>query len=108
MPLSAEDQKLFGWASEKMIKRYDTVVQQDVDDEITELFNNARENGKTPSAAVSPMPSEARILKRSKNFIAQKNELLCKVIAHNIIVLIHEMFELNIKPDFNGAISTVG
>lgn len=25
---------------------------------------------------------------KSKNFIAQKNELLCKLIAHNIIVLI--------------------
>ncbi len=37
---------------------------------------------------------------KSKNFIAQKNELLCKLIAHNIIVLIHEMHELGIKPDF--------
>ena len=37
---------------------------------------------------------------RSKNFLAQKNELLCKLIAHNIIVLIHEMYELGIKPDF--------
>lgn len=38
---------------------------------------------------------------KSKNFIAQKNELLCKLIAHNIIVLIHEMHELGIKPDFS-------
>ncbi|MFA4936477.1 MAG: transposase, partial [Candidatus Methanoperedens sp.] len=37
---------------------------------------------------------------KSKNFVAQKNELLCKLIAHNIIVLIHEMYELGIKPDF--------
>ncbi|GBE17691.1 hypothetical protein BMS3Abin16_00279 [archaeon BMS3Abin16] len=37
---------------------------------------------------------------KSKNFIAQKNELLCKAIAHNIVVLIHEMHELGIKPDF--------
>jgi len=37
---------------------------------------------------------------RSKNFLAQKNKLLCKLIAHNIIVLIHEMYELGIKPDF--------
>lgn len=37
---------------------------------------------------------------KSKNFIAQKNELLCKLIAHNIVVLIHEMHELGIKPDF--------
>ncbi len=38
---------------------------------------------------------------KSKKFTAQKNELLCKVIAHNIVVLIHEMHELGIKPDFN-------
>lgn len=37
---------------------------------------------------------------KSKNFTAQKNELLCKVIAHNIVVLIHEMYELGIVPDF--------
>lgn len=37
---------------------------------------------------------------KSKNFTAQKNELLCKLIAHNIIVLIHEMHELGIEPNF--------
>lgn len=37
---------------------------------------------------------------KSKNFIAQKNEMLCKVIAHNIVVLIHEMHELGIEPNF--------
>lgn len=36
----------------------------------------------------------------SKNLTAQKNELLCKVIAHNIIVIIHEMHELGIVPEF--------
>lgn len=30
----------------------------------------------------------------------QKNELLCKLIAHNIVVLIHEMHELGIEPSF--------
>lgn len=38
---------------------------------------------------------------RSKNLIAQKNELLCKVIAHNIVVLIHEMHELWIYLNFS-------
>lgn len=38
---------------------------------------------------------------KSKNWTAQKNELLCKLIAHNIVVLIHEMHELGIKPEFN-------
>jgi transposase len=28
---------------------------------------------------------------KSKNWIAQQNELLCKLIAHNICVLIQEM-----------------
>ena len=37
---------------------------------------------------------------KSKNWTAQKNELLSKLIAHNIVVLIHEMHELGIKPDF--------
>ena len=37
---------------------------------------------------------------KSKSLIAQKNKLFCKAIAYNITVLIHEMFELGIKPDF--------
>ncbi len=37
---------------------------------------------------------------KSKNPVAQENELLCKVIAHNIVVLIHEMHELGITPSF--------
>lgn len=37
---------------------------------------------------------------KSKTPTAQRNELLCKIIAHNIVVLIHEMRELGIEPDF--------
>lgn len=37
---------------------------------------------------------------KSKNHVAQVNELLCKFIAYNILVLIQEMHELNIQPDF--------
>ena len=37
---------------------------------------------------------------KSKNWIAQKNELLCKLIAHNIVVVIHEMYELGITANF--------
>ncbi|MGI0058478.1 MAG: transposase [Nitrosotalea sp.] len=40
---------------------------------------------------------------RSKNKTSQINELLCKVIAYNITVLIQEMEELGIKPNFTGA-----
>jgi len=39
---------------------------------------------------------------KSKNWIAQQNELLCKLIAHNICVLIQEMHERGIKPEFIG------
>lgn len=38
---------------------------------------------------------------KSKNRIAQENELLCKFIAYNLTVVIHEMFELGIKAEFN-------
>lgn len=37
---------------------------------------------------------------RTKNDIAQVNEILCKCLVHNICVLIQEMFELGIKVDF--------
>lgn len=36
---------------------------------------------------------------KSKNPIAQKNELICKAIVYNITVLIYEMFGLGIDPD---------
>jgi transposase len=37
---------------------------------------------------------------RTKNDIAQVNEVLAKCLVHNICVLIQEMFELGIKVDF--------
>ena len=37
---------------------------------------------------------------RSKTFCAQANEVLCKVICHNLCVLNHAMVELGIRPDF--------
>ena len=37
---------------------------------------------------------------RSKTDIAMVNETLCKVLCHNIVVLIHEMYELGIDPVF--------
>ena len=37
---------------------------------------------------------------RSKSKTAQINELLCKVLAHNICVVIQEMNELGIKGEF--------
>ncbi len=37
---------------------------------------------------------------KQKTHIGQVNELLCKVVAYNIMVLIEEMQELGINPDF--------
>ena len=37
---------------------------------------------------------------KSRNYTAQKNELLCKILAYNITILIHEMYESGIEPDF--------
>ena len=37
---------------------------------------------------------------RSKTDVAMVNETLCKVLAHNLVVLIHEMYELGIEPAF--------
>jgi hypothetical protein len=34
--------------------------------------------------------------------VAQGNEVLLKVLCHNIRVLVHEMYELGITPDFGG------
>lgn len=37
----------------------------------------------------------------SKTETGQINEILCKALCHNICVLIQEMFELGINPEFN-------
>lgn len=39
---------------------------------------------------------------KSKNFTAQVNEVLCKMIAYNITVLISAMYELKIEPKLIG------
>jgi hypothetical protein len=37
---------------------------------------------------------------RSKTDVAMVNETLCKVLCHNLVVLIHEMHELVIETTF--------
>jgi len=37
---------------------------------------------------------------RSKTEVAQVNEVLLKVLCHNICVVIQEMFELGVNPNF--------
>ena len=40
---------------------------------------------------------------RSKTDLAMKNEVLCKILCHNLTVLISAMHELGIQPDFASA-----
>jgi transposase len=37
---------------------------------------------------------------RSKTETAQMNEALCKVLCHNLCVVIQSMYELNVTPEF--------
>lgn len=37
---------------------------------------------------------------RSRGDTAQMNELLCKLLCHNICVVIQRMYEVGIEPDF--------
>ncbi len=54
-----------------------------------------RSNVETTFSAIKKKLGETL---KSKNHTAQVNELLCKFIAYNILVLIEEMHELGIKP----------
>ena len=65
-------------------------------DEFLNHFHK-RSNAETTFGAIKAKFGE--VLK-SKKFPAQVNELLCKIIAYNITVLIHEMFESGIVPEF--------
>lgn len=40
---------------------------------------------------------------RSKRYTAQVNEVLCKILLHNLTCLVHAMHELGIEPSFAGA-----
>ena len=37
----------------------------------------------------------------SRNDVAQGNELLCRVVAHNLVVIIHMMYERDLVPEFH-------
>lgn len=45
---------------------------------------------------------------RSKSDTAMVNETLCKVLCHNLVVLIHEAHELGIEPNFWASAGIVG
>ena len=47
-----------------------------------------------------PETKRGRVAVRSKTDIAMKNEVLCKILCHNICCLISAMYELGITPTF--------
>jgi transposase len=56
-----------------------------------------RSNIEATSAAIKRKFGETL---KSKNPTAQINELLAKIVAYNITVVIHEMYKNGINPDF--------
>lgn len=56
-----------------------------------------RSNAESTFSAVKRKFGEAL---RSKTDLAMKNEILAKVICHNLSCVIHGMYELGIDPDF--------
>jgi len=41
---------------------------------------------------------------RTRNLASQRNEILCKILCHNLCVLVQEMFKQNISCDFNSVV----
>jgi transposase len=60
-------------------------------------------NRSNAESAVQMIKSKFGARVRSKTWTAQVNEVLCKIICHNICVVIQEMHELGIDPDFNNS-----
>jgi transposase len=56
-----------------------------------------RSNVESTNAAIKRKFGETL---KSKNQVAQVKELLAKIIAYNLTVVIHEMYENGISPDF--------
>ncbi len=65
-----------------------------------EFMNHYHMRSNVESTFASMKKKLGDVLK-SRNKTSQINELLCKIIAYNITVLIQEMYELGIEPNFN-------
>lgn len=65
-------------------------------DEFEEHYHK-RSNAESTFSAIKNKFGE---IIKSRNRVAQENEMLCKIIAYNVTVLIHAMFELGISPSF--------
>ena len=66
------------------------------------LFQNKRSNIEATNAAIKRKFGETL---KSKNPVAQVNELLAKIIAYNLTVVIHGMYENGINTEFLGKIN---
>ena len=65
-------------------------------DEFMEHYHK-RSNIEATNAAIKHKFGETL---KSKNPVAQVNELLAKIIAYNLTVVLHEMYENGIQPEF--------
>ena len=65
-------------------------------DEFMEHYHK-RSNIEATNAAIKRKFGETL---KSKSPVAQVNELLAKIIAYNLTVIIHEMYENGIQPEF--------
>ena len=65
-----------------------------------EEFMDHYHNRSNVESTNSMIKSKFTDIIRSKNGIAQINEVLLKVLCHNIVVLIQSMYELGIEPKF--------
>lgn len=63
-------------------------------------FNNRYHKRSNVESTIGALKAKFGEGLRSKDRTAQENELLCKVLAYNITVVIHEMFEREIDPKF--------
>jgi len=68
-------------------------------DEFDEHYHK-RSNAESTFSAIKKKFGETL---KSRKRTAQINEMLCKIIAYNITVLIHAMFELGINPNFKSS-----
>lgn len=59
--------------------------------------NHKKSNIEATNAAIKRKFGETL---KSKNPIVQANELLDKIIAYNLTIVIHEMYESGINPEF--------
>lgn len=65
-----------------------------------DLFKEQYHKRSNVESTFSMLKRKYNAFVRSKTEIAQENEILCKVVAHNLAVLIQAIFELNIEIPF--------